>query len=95
MGAVGNGAGNAKNILFEAGAGEHEIDCSLTTFPSLIMIGLGAQPGSMIGVGDGLWFSLPSRLGAGPTGTTISAHSPATDGNWTKSGPHASPGAMT
>jgi len=94
-GGVGNGGGNAKNILFDCGAGATVTDCSLITFPSLMTIGPGAAPGSMIGAGAGLWFSLTSRLGAGPAGTTIGATFPATDGNWIINGPGAGPGAMT
>lgn len=42
---VGNGASNAKNILFQAVAsGAHVMDCSLTSFPSLIMIGPSTPP---------------------------------------------------
>jgi hypothetical protein len=52
-GGVGNGGGNAKNILFGSGAGARVMDCSLITFPSLMTIGPGAAPGSMMGAGGG------------------------------------------
>lgn len=85
-----------KNILFEVGtSGAHVMDCSLTSFLSLMMIGPGAPPESITGAGAGHWVKLTSRLGAGPAGTTISVHYPAADGNWTKSGPHTDPVDMT
>lgn len=94
-GGVGNGAGNAKNILFGSGAGAYVTVCSLITFPPLTTMGPGAAGGSMIGAGGGACVSLTSRLAPGPPGTTIGAAFPLTDGVWIITGPGAGPGAMT
>lgn len=67
----------------------------LTIFPSLMMIGPGAAPGRITGLGGGLWLSLTTKLGAGPAGTMTGGNLPDFDGNWTISGPGAGPGAIT